>query len=287
MWAIGGASGPVTTYYSDVYSSGNGSSWSVINSNAPFGGRYGSQLLSFNGSLFLIGGNNSGTLRNDVWTSTDGSTWTQILAPTTLGSATQFSPREDFGAVVYNGAMWVIGGFSSGGNNNDVWSSTNGITWNQVLANGVSSITHFSKRWGFSALVYNNAMWLMGGASGISTGAVTAVFNDVWSSTTGAAWNGSTGHLSSTIYYEQTVVHNNQMFLTGGFMGLGWGSQKEFSTSPDGITWTTAAGPFPQRFYHLALEFNNRSWIIGGCDDYCDTTPCPPITYLNDVWYTQ
>src|SRR5579859_762900 len=42
MWAVGGASGnadgSVTYYYSDVYSSGSGASWSKVNASAPFGG---------------------------------------------------------------------------------------------------------------------------------------------------------------------------------------------------------------------------------------------------------
>ena len=124
MWALGGAAGSpdgsVTYYYSDVYSSGNGSSWTKVNAGAPFGGRYGSQVLSFNGKLWLIGGNNNGTLMNDVWSSTNGSAWNQVLAPTVSGTPAQFSPREDFGALVFNNAMWVIGGFSQGVNHNDV-----------------------------------------------------------------------------------------------------------------------------------------------------------------------
>jgi leucine-zipper-like transcriptional regulator 1 len=289
MWAIGGASGPVTTYYSDVYSSGNGSSWTKVNANAPFGGRYGSQVLSYNGQLWLIGGNNSGTLMNDVWSSSDGVTWTQVLAPS-AGTATQFTPREDFGALVYNNAMWVIGGFSNGPNN-DVWTSINGTNWTEVLADGAGGANQFKARWGLSTVVYNNLMWVIGGAIGNSSDAVSLGYSDVWNSANGSVWT----RLSTTAtpfgpsHYEQTVVNaENLLAVTGGALDFDFTSisEYEYDTSGDGINWNTGSFPGPARFYHLSLAFDNYVWVIGGCDNFCDSPSCG-ITYLNDVWYTQ
>src|ERR1035438_3685294 len=145
MWVIGGASGPVTTYYSDVYSSDNGSNWIKVNGNAPFGGRFGCQVLSYNGQLWLIGGNNNGNLMNDVWNSTDGNSWTKVLTASSAGTSAQFSPREDFGSLVYNNEMWIIGGFANGPLN-DVWTSTNGITWTKVLATSGGGANQFQAR---------------------------------------------------------------------------------------------------------------------------------------------
>lgn len=287
MWAMGGASGPATTYYSDVYSSGNGSSWTKVNGNAPFGCRYGSQVLSFNGQLWLIGGNNSGTLMNDVWTSTDGKAWTRVLASSKSGTASQFSPREDFGAVVFNNAMWVMGGFT-GYANNDVWSSTDGVNWSEVLADNKSTANQYQPCWGFSAVVYKNLIWIFGGASGDSSGSVTAAFGDVWNSPDGTNWT-RVSYITpfGPSHYQQTVVNSGGLLtVSGGFLSIGWGSQCEYDTSTDGLNWKTTSGAFPYRFGHLSLEFNNNVWIIGGCDDYCDNPNCS-IIYLNDVWYTQ
>ncbi len=287
MWAIGGASGPVTTYYSDVYSSSNGSNWDKVTGNAPFGGRYGSQVLSYNGQLWLIGGNNSGSLMNDVWNSTDGRTWNQVLASSTTVSLTQFSPREDFGAMVYNNAMWVIGGYSQGSSNNDVWNSTNGVTWNRVLASGAPSVTQFSQRWGIATAVYNNAMWVMTGAYSIASNTdPTTVYSDVWTSTTGSTWTRvSLANVFDSIYYSQGAVFNNQVWLTGAYLA-GWGARNIADYTTDGINWTATSGSFPYRFYHLSLSYNNALWVIAGCDDVCQTPNCA-VTYLNDVWYTQ
>lgn len=287
MWAIGGASGPVTTYYSDVYSSGNGSYWTKVTASAPFGGRYGSQVLSYNGMLWLIGGNNNGTLMNDVWNSADGRNWSQVLAPTTNGTVNHFSPREDFGALVYNNSMWVIGGFGPSFSDNDVWNSTDGVTWNQVLANALPSATQFSPRTAISTAVYNNAMWVMTGAFSNSPYAdPTTVYSDVWTSTTGSTWTlVSLTNIFYSIYYSQGAVFNNQIWLTGGYLAS-WGSQNLADYTTDGINWTKTAAAFPYRFYHLSLSYNNALWVIAGCDDVCETQNCA-VTYLNDVWYTQ
>ena len=281
----GNADNSVTYYDADIWSSGNGSSWTQATGGAPFGGRYGSQVLSYNGLLWLIGGNSGGTLKNDVWNSPDGSNWTQVL-PTSAGTATQFTPREDFGAVVFNNAMWVIGGWA-GGNKNDVWSSTDGITWTQVLANGASSPTHFAARWGMSTLVYNNTLWLISGASGTSVNSTpTAAYGDAWSSVNGSVWT-EVANLNpyELSYYHQVVADGGLMYLTGGFIWPAWGAQNSIMTTANGINWSSVSSPFPQRFYHLSLSYNNQVWVIAGCDDYCDTTPTCAITYLNDVWY--
>ncbi len=290
MWAIGGASGPVTTYYSDVYSSGNGSNWTKVNGNAPFGGRYGSQALSYNGQLWLIGGNNSGTLMNDVWSSPDGNNWTQVLAPSTIVSTSQFTPREDFGALVFNNAMWVIGGFSGAGPNNDVWTSTNGTSWTEVLADGAGGANQFQERWGLSTAVYDNLMWVIGGASGPSSGSVSAAFDDVWNSANGSAWTrAAVSTPFGGAYYEQTAVNaENLLAVTGGALYYDGTStsEYEYDTSGNGVNWNTALAPFPPRFYHLSLAYDNYVWVIAGCDNFCDSPSCG-VTYLNDVWYTQ
>jgi len=292
MWAAGVAaegSGGATVYFSDVWSSGNGSSWQQTNGNAPFGGRFGSQMLSYNGKLWLIGGNSNGILKNDVWNSTDGTTWTNVLPYAATPGPNQFVGREDFGAVVYNNLMWVIGGWT-GSNKNDVWSSPDGVTWTQVLANGAAGAGHFAGRWGFACLVYNNAIWLLNGASSASSGSdPTAAYGDVWSSNNGSAWVQVSNAKLHPLYYEQAVVSsNNLIFLTLGYLWNGWGAQGFQVTSPDGINWSQDTVGYVQRFGHLSLEYNNSVWVIGGCNNVCLTTPCPvTVTYYNDVWYTK
>ena len=74
--------------------------------------------------------------------------------------------------LVYDNKMWLIGGQpdTSGTKFNDVWYSTDGISW--TLATAAAA---FSERSDFAAVVYENEMWVIGN-------------NDVWRSADGINW---------------------------------------------------------------------------------------------------
>ncbi|HXL74067.1 MAG TPA: hypothetical protein VN963_10645, partial [bacterium] len=71
----------------------------------------------------------------------------------------------------YNNAMWVIGGWN-GMSFNDVWSSADGINWNEATAAAA-----FPVRSAHISLVFNNAMWVIAGNTTGNTN-----LNDVWHS---------------------------------------------------------------------------------------------------------
>src|SRR6266481_6316914 len=71
--------------------------------SAAFQARYGLQAVSFGNQLWVIGGNTGAlTLPNDVWSSSNGQTWSQVSA------AAAFPGRFDHAAAAFNGRMWVI-----------------------------------------------------------------------------------------------------------------------------------------------------------------------------------
>jgi len=75
--------------------------------------------------------------------------------------------------------MWVIGGMDEDTNiQNDVWYSSDGVTWTQATA-----APAFSARVGSYSVAYNNKMWMIGG-----TDESDNYLNDVWYSSDGAAW---------------------------------------------------------------------------------------------------
>jgi hypothetical protein len=84
----------------------------------------------FKNKLWIMGGapKNSSSLANDVWSSPDGVTWTQVTANAPWGG-------RIVQPVVFNNKIWVIGGWMNGYGANDVWSSPDGVTWTQVTAN--------------------------------------------------------------------------------------------------------------------------------------------------------
>jgi len=77
MWVIGGNVTDTLTYYSlkavqtaltnDVWSSADGLSWSIVDTRAPFSVRRHHAAVSFQGRLWVIGGENAEGLLNDIW----------------------------------------------------------------------------------------------------------------------------------------------------------------------------------------------------------------------------
>jgi hypothetical protein len=175
MWVIGGYYYDVTSYYfNDVWYSSDGTNWTQATTAAQWRRRYGHTSLVFNNPLnpsqqamWVIGGDETLDLFNDVWYSSDGTNWTQATG------AAQWGKRYNHTSLVYNNQMWVIGGWdgTTGGRFNDVWYSANGITWTQA-----TGAAQWGKREDHTSLVYNNQMWVIGGYDGTAG----AYVSDVW-----------------------------------------------------------------------------------------------------------
>jgi fibronectin type 3 domain-containing protein/dihydrofolate reductase len=169
-----------------------------------------------------------------------------------------FSARYGHQAVVFNDGdstkMWVIGGLDSR-RKNDVWSSTNGITWIQATTTVV-----FSARYGHQAVVFDNKMWVIAGEDGDEK-------NDVWSTTDGITWTEVTATAAFPVREEHqaVVLNNKKIWVTGGTQGDGEGKSNVWS-SADGITWKTNANSieFSTRYGHQSVFFKNEIWVIGG-----------------------
>jgi hypothetical protein len=112
--------------------------------------------------------------------------------------------------------------------------------------------------YGHSSVVFNNKMWVIGGATSSAT-------RKVYSSSDGITWTESgTDALPVATCMHTSLVFNNKMWVIGGYTG-GNAIRKVYSSS-DGITWTesgTDALPVAT-YYHTSLVFNNKMWVIGG-----------------------
>lgn len=117
--------------------------------------------------MWVIGGatTTNGTTWNcssDVWSSSDGITWTQETANAAFGL------RAAHTSVVYNNKMWVIGGMNGTSYKDDIWSSSDGVTWTQVTA-----AAGFSPRENHTSVVFNDKMWVIAGFN-------NSYLHDVW-----------------------------------------------------------------------------------------------------------
>jgi len=171
MWIVGGVEkyyfGDAASLKNDVWSSADGKTWERATENAGWSPRAYHQVVSLNGKLYLLGGGNylpEYQARNDVWSSDDGVTWTQLT------DKAPWSPRLWFSAVPYRGRLWVLGGWSNNPSKNwsDVWHSADGKTWEKL-----ETPTMWKERHEHSVYIHDDAIWVAGGMTPPLT-------NDVW-----------------------------------------------------------------------------------------------------------
>lgn len=211
----------------------------------------------FNNKIWLIGGElgDGSSHDNGVWSSTDGVNWTQVLTP----GHVQFSSVAGGSLLTFDNKMWLIGGFMEGAiSRNDIWNSTDGVTWNQVTTTNVFTDRHF-----FGATVHNNKMWIVGGTNG----GATVGSNDVWSSADGITWTQHTitGNSFSNRLHHKLVSYNNKLYVIGGYSD-GTYLSDVWSTT-DGNTWTkeTDGGTsFPGKLSFEVVVKNNLMYVISG-----------------------
>jgi|GEM_PF-802222 len=122
-----------------------------------------------------------------------------------------------------------------------------------------TSLAPWSSRTLLDCTVYQNKMWLFGGAG---SGPRRA---DVWSSVDGSNWacvtaNAPWGGLSG----HHVLVHSNMLWLLGGTSDSEY---KDFVwNSSDGTNWTTVLNhaPWGGREGFGAVVYSNKMWIMGG-----------------------
>ncbi len=181
MWLMGGRKLPGKENSNRVWSSTDGAEWVLESEAAGWCPRMGHAYAVFKDRMVVIGGtedfyeDNDETLKNDVWSSTDGKEWR--LETEHAG----WSKRRDPKVVVFDDKLWIMGGGHWNPENiplNDVWCSEDGVNWTQV-----TDAAPWRPRMWFSLAVYRDRMWLLGGWS-----RADGNYNDVWYSKDGANW---------------------------------------------------------------------------------------------------
>ncbi len=263
IWSAGGINGySGANATSEVWSSENGANWVSVTSNQ-FSERVGHTLTVFDNKMWLIGGvDNSGNYIGEIHHSTDGETWT--LA--TELSAPLLAPAYH-SAVVFNNKLYVIrDGFD---NHTIVLSSSDGVTWNLETDHA------FSNREKFKAVVFDNAIYVIGGKH------LGTSFNEIWKSGDGIEWSliAPTADIFSERYAHTATVHDGKVWVVGGITGSFAESHIDFWYSENMEEWTAYDGTLPTDeglIHHAALSYNDELWIFGGLQP--NETGLAPIT---------
>lgn len=248
MWIVGG-SNPMSKY-NDVWFSRDGASWTQATGSAQFSPRYQHAVLAFKSKLWVIGGKSAQGKMNDVWYSADGITWTEATPHA------EFPARFQHTAVVFHDKMWVIGGHGNENNPrpfdgdafNDVWYSSDGITWMQATPHAA-----FSPRYSHVSFVFNDSIWVVGSYHD----------DEHWRSPDGVNWTlaANRPYTFAPKDSEQPpifLVYDSMVWRISAFTN-GYPRQSDVWYSRDGINWASHG-----QFFYPGSQSNINSYIRAG-----------------------
>ena len=139
------------------------------------------------------------------------------------------------------------------------------MTWTQATANAGWSI-----RAGFSSVIFDNKIWVIGGDNHQSS----TYKNDVWYSFDGVNWTQVIANAQWQARTHHTaVVFDNKIWVIGG------SNTNDVWYSTDGASWTQviASAQWSARMAHTSVVFDNKMWVMGGMSGSSNK---------NDVWYS-
>ncbi|MEN6627225.1 MAG: hypothetical protein ABFD69_13460 [Candidatus Sumerlaeia bacterium] len=195
--------------------------------------------------------------------------WQQVPQP-----AGSYYPywHENAAAVYFKNAYWIIGTNTI---HSYILRSVDGCkTWQKAV-----ETAPFGMRFGHRLLVFNNKLWLFGGA-GSRTFTDFQLKNDVWSTSDGIGWTRVVEHASWSPRRDHAVIgFDGKIWLFGGSQASGQNvsldtnSTNDIWYSSNGKDWTkaVAAAKWSARSGHQVAYYNNRLFLIGGSNK-------------NDVW---
>ena len=235
------------------------------------------RVIPLLGAAVLLCAGGAGTLAAEpaAAEAVEGPAWVQVA------EKAGWQARDSQGELVYNGRMWIFGGWFSSfaAPPRDVWSSADGKNWDMVVKKAP---------WKHSDLpmtvVFKDRMWLMGGwYNGRLEGHEAS--HEVWSSTDGKQWEQATAAAGWTPRLAAGLVtFQDRMWILGGTENYYFGDETSLKndvwSSADGKTWelATADAGWSPRAYHQAVVLNGRMYVLGG-GNYV-----PKYHAVNDVW---
>lgn len=253
VWVIGGNGKDGMgndVYYNDVWRTNTMSTWEQVGA-APFTVRARHAGAVFKNKLWVVGGGQSANYYADVWSSADGSVWTQSTV-----SDTNFRPGIQAQLAVLNNELWCLTGQSDAFSIvNELWHTADGAAWTKVATPpAVGGLI------GASMTAFSGKLIIAGG---INLGNVAV--DTVWYSSNGADWSSVAGGFTAR-GFQRNVVVGATMYLTGG--NLISTRENDVWKTQNGTDWelVEADAGFAPVSSHQVVSFNGEVCVLGGID---------------------
>jgi len=282
MWLLGGwnpdpkeRSHFPRTCNNEVWSSKDGVSWTLekentfvlqdFDSSSDWEGRHTAGYVVFKDRMWIVGGDPiQRHYQNDVWSSEDGRQWQRATNDVPWG------PRALHYTVAFKGRIWVMGGqvmpqFAPAEERfyNDVWSSTDGETWEKIE----TQCPVWANRGMIGGSgVFKERMWILGGGTYDTPQTPQRKFyNDVWSSDDGIHWK---CHLKNAPWhprqYHEVAVFDNKMWVLEGYHEDSR-NRNDVWYSADGVNWYELTDtPWKPRHAASVFVYDNALWMVAG-----------------------
>ncbi len=267
LWLLGGWNPDDAEHFpcvcnSEIWSSSDGAAWVLEVPDAPWEGRHTAGYAVFRDHMWIVGGDPiQGHYQSDVWRSADGRHWEQVTADAPWG------PRVLHHTVAFQDALWVMGGqtlppFAPAPEvfYNDVWRSTDGATWERVLAHAPWAPRGMIG----GAAVWRGRLWLLGGGTyDTPQQPERRFYRDVWSTADGSTW---TCHTEQADWgprdYHDVAIFDDKIWVLEGWYH---GNRNDVWYSDDGTHWQELLGtPWAPRHAASVFVYRNALWMVAG-----------------------
>jgi len=203
-------------YQNDVWNSADGTNWTQVIGNVPWGNRALHYTVVLDGRIWVMGGQKlpqfikrgptDEMFYNDVWNTTDGVEWTRVLehAP--------WAPRGMIGgSAVFQDRIWILGGGTydtpacpQRNFFNDVWSSPDGVQWECHVQHAP-----WTPRQYHEVAVFDDKLWVLEGYDRDNR-------NDVWYSADGIEWHEVPNTPWNIRHAASVFVYDNALWMVAG-----------------------------------------------------------------------